>query len=109
MTIWTSDELDAIGAAEELKIATLRSDGTLRKPVTVWVVRHGPDLCVRSGYENGAAWFRAKQAAVKVGSRPVASRKTSVSRTPAPPSTTRSTPPTAPSTAITARAGSIRW
>jgi len=61
MTIWTSDELDAIGAAEELKIATLRSDGALRKPVTVWVVRYGPDLCVRSGYGNSAAWHRATQ------------------------------------------------
>jgi hypothetical protein len=58
MTMWTSDELDAIGAAEELEIATLRSDGTLSKPVTVWVVRHGPDLYVRSGYGNGAAWYR---------------------------------------------------
>jgi hypothetical protein len=61
MTIWPGDETDAISAAEEPKIATLRSDGTPRKPVTVWVVRHGPDLRVRSGYGNGAAWYRATQ------------------------------------------------
>ena len=38
MTTWTSDELTKIGAAEELRIASLRSDGTLRNPVTIWVV-----------------------------------------------------------------------
>ena len=47
MTAWTSDELDKIGAADELELASLRRDGTLRKPVTVWVVRRG-DLYVRS-------------------------------------------------------------
>ena len=30
MAGWTSDELRKIGAAEELEIASLRSDGTLR-------------------------------------------------------------------------------
>ena len=48
MATWTSDELTKIGAADELQIATLRRDGTLRKPVTVWAVRHGDDLYVRS-------------------------------------------------------------
>jgi hypothetical protein len=43
MTTWTSDELDKIGRVEELRIAPLRRDGTLRNPVTVWVVRHGDD------------------------------------------------------------------
>jgi hypothetical protein len=58
MAKWTSDELDAIGAAEELEIASRRGDGTLRRPVTVWVVRHGDDLYVRSMNGRGAAWFR---------------------------------------------------
>src|SRR5689334_22095799 len=62
MTTWTSDELNKIGTAEELEIASLRSDGTLRKPVTIWVVRHGDDLYVRSGYGRGAGWFRGTQA-----------------------------------------------
>ena len=48
MTAWTSDELDKIGTAEELHLASVRRDGTLRKPVTMWVVRHGDDLYVRS-------------------------------------------------------------
>ena len=62
MSNWTNDELDKIGKAEELAIAGRRGDGTLRKPVTIWVVRHGGDLYVRSGYGRGAAWFRGTQA-----------------------------------------------
>jgi len=58
MTAWTSDELDKIAAAEELQIASVRRDGTLRKPVTIWVVRHGDDLYVRSAYGHTSGWFR---------------------------------------------------
>jgi len=61
MTNWTRDELDKIGKADELKIITLRHDGTSRKPVTIWVVRHGDDLYVRSGYGDRAAWYRCTQ------------------------------------------------
>jgi hypothetical protein len=61
LTTWTSDELDRIGTAEELEIAPLRRDGTLRKPVTIWVVRVGDDLYVRSYSGRGGAWFRAAQ------------------------------------------------
>ncbi|HYY82841.1 MAG TPA: DUF2255 family protein [Actinomycetes bacterium] len=62
MTAWTSDELARIGAAEELRLASLRRDGTLRRPVTIWVVRHGDDLYVRSVNGRTGAWFRAAQA-----------------------------------------------
>ena len=58
---WTSDELNKIGRAEELHIASLRSDGTLRKLVTIWVVRLGDDLYVRSVNGRGSAWFRGVQ------------------------------------------------
>jgi hypothetical protein len=61
MTTWTSDELDKIGRADELQIAPLRRDGTLRNPVTVWVVRHGDDLYVRSWRGRTAAWYRTAQ------------------------------------------------
>ena len=61
MMTWTSDELDRIGRAEELEIASQRRDGTLRKPVTIWVVRYGDDLYVRSAYGLAAAWFRGTQ------------------------------------------------
>jgi hypothetical protein len=61
MSRWTSDELDKIGDAEELEIASARRDGSLRKPVTIWVVRHGDDLYVRSVYGRTSSWFRGVQ------------------------------------------------
>ncbi len=61
MTTWTSDELNKIGKAEELQIASLRRDGTLRTPVTIWVVRLGDDLYVRSYKGRTSAWFRGAQ------------------------------------------------
>jgi hypothetical protein len=62
MTVWTSDELSKIGTTEELRIASVRSDGTLRRPVIVWVVRHGDDIYLRSVNGRTAAWFRGTQA-----------------------------------------------
>ena len=61
MTTWMSDELKKTETAEELQIASLRQDGTLRKPVTIWVVRLGEDLYVRSVNGRGSAWFRGVQ------------------------------------------------
>jgi hypothetical protein len=62
MSAWTSGELDTIAAADELEIASLRRDRTLRAPVTVWVVRHGDDLYVRSVKGPTGAWFRGTRA-----------------------------------------------
>ena len=53
MTVWTSNELTEIGTAEELQIASLRRDGTLRKLVTIWVVR--------SVNGRAGAWYRGAQ------------------------------------------------
>lgn len=61
MTSWTNDELTKIGTAEELQIASRRRDGTLRKPVIIWVVRLGDDLYVRSVNGRTASWFRGTQ------------------------------------------------
>jgi hypothetical protein len=61
MATWTKDELNKIGNAEELQIASLRSDGTLRKPVIIWVVRLGDDLYVRSVNGRTSSWFRGVQ------------------------------------------------
>ncbi|HUH96870.1 MAG TPA: DUF2255 family protein [Anaerolineales bacterium] len=61
MNTWTSADLNTIGNAEELLIASLRTDGTLRKPVIIWVVRLGDDLYVRSVKGRSSAWFRGVQ------------------------------------------------
>jgi hypothetical protein len=61
MTAWTSEQLTKIAAADELQIASVRRDGTLGSPRTIWVVRHGDDLYVRSVNGRTAAWFRGTQ------------------------------------------------
>jgi hypothetical protein len=62
MTTWTNDELDTIGDADELRIAALRPDGTLRNPVTIWVVRKDNELYVRSVKGDVAGWYQGTQA-----------------------------------------------
>jgi hypothetical protein len=61
-TTWTSDELSAIAAAQELQIAAQRRDGTLREPVPIWVVRAGDDLFVRAAYGPRSGWHRVARA-----------------------------------------------
>src|SRR5438105_399476 len=61
MSTWTSDELAKVATAEELRIASARRGGGLRKPVTIWVVRHGDDLYFRSVNGRTASWFRGAQ------------------------------------------------
>ena len=61
MTEWTIDELNKIGQADELRIASLRAEGTLRKPVTIWVVRVIGDLYVRAVKGRTGPWFRGVQ------------------------------------------------
>jgi hypothetical protein len=61
MSARTSDELTKIAAADELQIASVRTDGTLRLPVTIWVVRHGDDIYVRSINGATSTWFRGGQ------------------------------------------------
>jgi len=58
MSAWTNDELKEIGNIQELRIATLRKDGTLRKKVIIWVVRVDEDLYVRSVNGREGVWFR---------------------------------------------------
>ena len=61
MTTWTKDELSKIGSAEELEIVSMRGDGTLRAPVTIWVVRDGDDLYVRAVKGRSGPWYRGTQ------------------------------------------------
>ena len=61
MATWSKDELAKIGGAEELQISSLHDDGVLGSPRTIWVVRHGDDLYVRSVNGRTSAWFRGVQ------------------------------------------------
>lgn len=62
MSAWTEDELERVGDAEELKVASYRADGSLRPFVTIWVVRSGDDLFIRSAYGPENGWFRRAKA-----------------------------------------------
>jgi len=61
MTAWAKDELTKMGRAEEVEIAVRRPDGQLRNRVTVWTVKYGDALFVRSVKGRDGAWFRAVQ------------------------------------------------
>lgn len=61
MSEWTVQDLATFGEPDEVTIETMRADGTLRKPVIVWIVRVGDELYVRSVNGRDAAWFRGMQ------------------------------------------------
>ena len=58
MTDWSSTDLEKIGAAEELSLQSERADGSLRDPVTIWVVRVSDHLYVRSVKGTQGPWYR---------------------------------------------------
>ena len=55
---WTDDELSRIEASDELEIAPVRRDGTLRKALPIWVVRVDDALYVRAAYGPQTGWYR---------------------------------------------------
>ena len=59
MSNWTAEELDAIGKADELQIATLGPGGSLRPYTTIWAVRVGENLYVRSYRGRDGTWFQS--------------------------------------------------
>lgn len=61
-TAWTEDELGRIGDAEVLQLASARRDGGLRAYVTMWVVRAGDELYVRSAHGPNNPWYRRAKA-----------------------------------------------
>ena len=55
---WPTEQLERIGHAEELDLASRRPDGTLRPYTTMWVVRVGHDIYVRSAGGPDRPWYR---------------------------------------------------
>jgi hypothetical protein len=65
MSTWSEDELQRVGDATELRIASRRADGTLRPAVTIWHAQLGDAIYVRSAQGPDNGWFRrAKNAGV---------------------------------------------
>ncbi|MEU5877012.1 DUF2255 family protein [Spirillospora sp. NPDC047279] len=57
MTTWTATELGEIDQNDELDLQSERADGSLRRPVTMWVVRHDDDLYVRA-VKGRDGWYK---------------------------------------------------
>ena len=55
---WTPEQLTALGDADEVEITSRREDGTLRPFVTIWAVRAGDDIIVRSAYGTANGWYK---------------------------------------------------
>ena len=51
-TAWIAEELQRIGEAHELQIAGVRTDGTLRRWVPIWVVSADGQVYVRTWYRR---------------------------------------------------------
>jgi hypothetical protein len=54
---WSGADLDAMGGAIQINLAAERADGTLRRPVAVWVVRVADDLYVRAIHGPSKSWY----------------------------------------------------
>ena len=54
---WSEEELQRFGDAVELRLATVRRDGSLRKAFRVWVVRTGDQVFVRAVGGRESPWF----------------------------------------------------
>ena len=61
MAPWNPSQLERIAAEREIEVSSLREDGALTKPVTIWAVRVGDDLYVRSVRGGEGGWFKAAE------------------------------------------------
>ena len=54
---WEGTEVDRVGTATELDLAARRDDDTVSRYTTMWVVRVGDRLYVRSARGPRSAWY----------------------------------------------------
>lgn len=59
MADWNPTELGQIAGSREIEVSSLREDGALTKPVTIWAVQVGEELYVRSVRGDAGGWYRA--------------------------------------------------
>ena len=59
MSPWTPEAAAAVTAPPEVRVATRRPDGSLRRPRIIWIVRDGDRVFIRSTNGRTADWFRA--------------------------------------------------
>ncbi|HXF30879.1 MAG TPA: DUF2255 family protein [Solirubrobacterales bacterium] len=61
MAPWNPTQLGQIAGAREIEICSLREDGSLTKPVTIWAVQVGAELYVRSVRGTDGGWYKAAE------------------------------------------------
>lgn len=59
MKTWNIEDAAVLSAPYEVQVVTYRRDGRARRPTTIWIVRDGADVFIRSTNGRTAAWFRA--------------------------------------------------
>ena len=59
MTNWSSQELEKLGSADEVRIAPRLSDGSFRSSVPIWIVSVDDALYVRSYHGKNGSWYRS--------------------------------------------------
>jgi hypothetical protein len=60
-TTWMAEELELIESTDNVGMASRRADGSLRRYITIWVVRVRDEVYIRSAYGPENPWFvRAK-------------------------------------------------
>ena len=62
MSGWSDAALESLDATDEVQVSSFRPDGSLRPYVTIWAVRVGDDVYLRSAYGPQNGWFRRAQA-----------------------------------------------
>jgi len=62
MPAWKPKDLTRIADSDEITVTAMNENGSSRKPVTVWVVRDGHELYVRSFKGRDGAWYKSVSA-----------------------------------------------
>ncbi|WP_243063855.1 DUF2255 family protein [Humibacter sp. RRB41] len=60
---WSEAELRTIGENDEVVLASRGSDGSLSTSATIWIVRAGDDVFVRSAHGSTNRWYKRAVAA----------------------------------------------
>jgi hypothetical protein len=58
VSTWSQDDLDRLGGVGEVEVSSVRRDGSLSRARTVWIVRVGDQLYLRSVNGPDGAWYR---------------------------------------------------
>src|SRR4051812_40339846 len=58
MNTWNAQQARDLASPDEVQVATRRTNGSLRRPTTIWVVGDAAQVFIRSTNGRDAAWFR---------------------------------------------------